>query len=99
VPAGSSGLVPQRGRGRSGYTLTKTQDPALSTEEIGRVDAVLLSHERGGDRPATGFALTALEDPGNAIYFSGDTVWYDGVEEVAERFSVSVALLCLGAQR
>ena len=147
-----------------GYALTKTQDPALSAEEVGRVDAVLLSHDHhfdnldhagrsllpgagsvlttsagatrlggnatglapwesielpapdgatiratatparhgpaGGDRgPATGFALTALEDPGNAIYFSGDTVWYEGVEEVAERFPISVALLCLGAAK
>lgn len=53
----------------------------------------------GGDRgPAIGFALTR-EDPGGAVYVSGDTVWYDGVREVSERFDVRVALLFCGRAR
>jgi hypothetical protein len=33
------------------------------------------------------------------LYLSGDTVWYEGVAEVAARFPVSVAVLFLGAAR
>lgn len=35
----------------------------------------------------------------DAVWFSGDTVWYEGVREVAERATIEVALLCLGAAR
>src|SRR5690349_17745751 len=120
--------------------LRKTQGPALDAGAIGRVDAVLLSHDHhrdnlddggrallpraervlttadgagrlggnavglapwdetevgavrvtatlarhgppGGDRgPVIGFVLD------DAVYVSGDTVWYEGVAEVAQRF-------------
>lgn len=54
----------------------------------------------GGDRgPVTGFVLTLTESPKNAIYISGDTVWYEGVAEVSRRFSVQVAILFMGAAR
>jgi len=46
-----------------------------------------------------GFVLTVLDEPEHAIYFSGDTVWYEGVEEVGERFQIRTALLNLGAAR
>jgi L-ascorbate metabolism protein UlaG (beta-lactamase superfamily) len=32
-----------------------------------------------------------------AIYFSGDTVWYEGVAEVGRRFRIGTALINLGA--
>jgi|KBSMisStaDraftv2_1062788.scaffolds.fasta_scaffold00129_18 L-ascorbate metabolism protein UlaG (beta-lactamase superfamily) len=52
----------------------------------------------GGDRgPVTGFILQFKEDPGNAIYITGDTVLYEGVEEVARRFQVKMLILFLGA--
>jgi L-ascorbate metabolism protein UlaG (beta-lactamase superfamily) len=48
----------------------------------------------GGDRgPVIGFLLD------DAVWFSGDTVWYEGVAEVAERATVKIALLNLGAAR
>jgi L-ascorbate metabolism protein UlaG (beta-lactamase superfamily) len=37
--------------------------------------------------------------PGPTIYFSGDTVWFDGVAEVARRFPVRTAVLFMGAAR
>jgi L-ascorbate metabolism protein UlaG (beta-lactamase superfamily) len=46
-----------------------------------------------------GFVLFSTDAPESAIYVSGDTVWYQGVVEVAERFSVVVAILHLGAAR
>ncbi len=49
--------------------------------------------------PVIGFALQAADDPTRAIYVSGDTVWYEGVAEVARRFPVAVAILHLGAAR
>jgi len=47
--------------------------------------------------PVIGFVFQYLDDPSNVIYFGGDTVWYEGVEEVAKRFSVTAAILNLGA--
>jgi L-ascorbate metabolism protein UlaG (beta-lactamase superfamily) len=46
-----------------------------------------------------GFALFSVDAPQRAIYISGDTVWYEGVAEVAQRFTVRAALLNLGAAR
>lgn len=54
-----------------------------------------------GDRgPVTGFAITRGETSyESAVYVSGDTVWYEGVEEVARRFHVKAAILNMGAAR
>jgi len=49
--------------------------------------------------PVIGFAAFFVDAPERAIYFSGDTVWYDGVAEVARRFPIRAALLNLGAAR
>ncbi len=146
------------------YTLRKTAGPAIRPESLGRIDAVLLSHDQhfdnldragrillnsagmvlttpagaerlgghsvglapwqsfdlrtpegrvlrvtgtparhgpaGMDRgPVTGFVLTLEESPQSAIYISGDTVWYEGVAEVGERFSIRIAILFMGAAR
>ncbi len=52
----------------------------------------------GGDRgPVIGFLLTLAHGP--TIYVSGDTVWYEGVEEVGRRARVDVAFLNLGAAK
>jgi L-ascorbate metabolism protein UlaG (beta-lactamase superfamily) len=141
----------------------KTSGPALSPEQIGRLDAVLLSHDqhldnldsagrallpsvgttyttqagaqrlggnaqglapfktatlvsRDGERlfvtatPArhgpvgiepisgdvVGFAL-GRHKPGDLLYVTGDTVWYDGTAEVARLFSPKVVLMFTGA--
>lgn len=53
-----------------------------------------------GDRgPVTGFALTFDDTPDETVYLSGDTVWYEGIAEVARRFQVRVAVLFMGAAR
>jgi L-ascorbate metabolism protein UlaG (beta-lactamase superfamily) len=50
--------------------------------------------------PVTGFALRRAGDPqAEALYFSGDTVWFDGVAEVARWFHVTTAVLNMGAAR
>jgi L-ascorbate metabolism protein UlaG (beta-lactamase superfamily) len=156
-PAGSEYPTPV-------YTLRKTQGPAVPLDALGRIDAVLLSHDHhfdnldrvgrtaleradrvittragaerlgvpalglapwetvdlaapnagglrvtatparhgpaDGDRgPVIGFVLTATHVPSVVVYASGDTVWYEGVAQVAERFHVDVALLFMGAAR
>jgi L-ascorbate metabolism protein UlaG (beta-lactamase superfamily) len=147
-------------------TLNKTTGPALTADSLGRLDAVLLSHEQHSDNldlsgralldtveqvfttnqsaanlgpnaiglnpwethqltapdgrtliitatpgrhgpvgiepvagDVTGFVLAWADEPRPALYISGDTVWYEGVAEVARRFEVGVALLNLGAAR
>lgn len=140
----------------------KTTGPAIAVEDIGRIDAVLLSHDQHADnldrsgkaflanakrvltteagarrlgQHAEGLApwastvlsgkdgrslkITATparhgpagieplsgdvigfvlnRDDGRAIYISGDTVWFEGVAEVARRFKASVVLPFAGA--
>jgi hypothetical protein len=31
-----------------------------------------------------GFALAFVDDPEHVVWFSGDTIWYDGVREVRD---------------
>jgi L-ascorbate metabolism protein UlaG (beta-lactamase superfamily) len=143
-------------------TLTKTGNPALRVDDVGAVDAVLLSHDQHADNldhggrdflPKAGRVLTteagAARLGGNAfglkpwqsteltsadgrrlrvtatparhgpagiepfsgdvvgfmletdgmrpIYVTGDTVWYDGVAEVARRFKAGIVLVFAGS--
>jgi L-ascorbate metabolism protein UlaG (beta-lactamase superfamily) len=166
--------------GANGVVYRKLTGPAVTPESLGRVDAVLLSHDHhldnldhvgraflrnagqvittvegagrlgnftsalapwrhtyvptadgralrvtatparhgpaNGDRgPVIGFALSLADptiddreaivppaDPADrphAIYVSGDTVWFDGVADIGQRFIVDTALLFMGAAR
>jgi L-ascorbate metabolism protein UlaG (beta-lactamase superfamily) len=147
-------------------TLRKTSSPALTALGVGRVDAVLLSHDQHADNldnagrafvraaarvfttkagaerlggraeglapwetrelagpdgrtltvvatPARhgpvgieplsgdviGFVLALKDGHTRPIYVTGDTVWYDGVAEVARRFPAGTVLLFAGAAR
>jgi L-ascorbate metabolism protein UlaG (beta-lactamase superfamily) len=52
----------------------------------------------GMDRgPVTGFVVSWSEAPDSTLYISGDTVWYEGVAEVAEHFEIRTAVLFMGA--
>jgi L-ascorbate metabolism protein UlaG (beta-lactamase superfamily) len=139
----------------------KTAGPALSVEHVGKLDAILLSHDHhfdnldnsgrallpaasvtyttnsGAERlggnangvspfdtrtlegpagkkllltatPARhgplgvdagdviGFAL-GIECPGDLMYITGDTLWFEGTAEVAHRFSPKIVMLFTGA--
>jgi len=158
------GFDPAGGEYQTGpVVLTKTAGPALGPDALGRIDAVLLSHDHhfdnldysgrkfveaakkvlttpaGAERlggsaiglahwqsidlpvgrrilrvtgtparhgpvhadrgPVSGFVLGFTDDPDRAVYVSGDTVWYEGVAEVARRFEVRAAVLFMGAAR
>jgi L-ascorbate metabolism protein UlaG (beta-lactamase superfamily) len=142
-------------------TLTKTSGPALALDQLGAIDAVLLSHDQHSDnldisgrdflkraprvfttttgaerlggqseglRPwqavelikpnGASIKITAtparhgpagieplagdvigfvLDNGSDQIYITGDTVWYDGVAEVARRFNAGIVLLFAGS--
>ena len=55
--------------------------------------------ENGDRGPVVGFVLQSTSAADPVFYFSGDTVWYDGVAEIARRFPARVAVLNVGAAR
>jgi len=72
------------------------------TVESGRTMRVVATPARHGpaglERGAViGFLLFMTDFPEQSIYISGDTVWYEGVAEVARRHPVQVALLHIGS--
>lgn len=146
------------------YTLSKTAGPRIGVDEIGQIDAVLLSHDHhfdnldnqgrkllskcksvlttqagaarlggntvglepwqtheieqddgsklritatparhgptGSDRgPVIGFIIESKDFTRGAIYLSGDTVWFEGIREIAEKFTIQIAVLFMGAAR
>ena len=85
-------------RGLSPWEQVDFQTPGGGTL---RITATPARHgPEGGDRgPVVGFVLQHSDEPGDAMYISGDTVWFQGVAEVARRFPVSVAMLFMGAAR
>src|SRR5262249_37093002 len=84
------GLTPGQARGvggRDGRSVRITATPARHGPD-------------GGDRgPVIGFVVAPVDRPDAVVYVSGDTVWFDGIAEVARRFSPAVALLFGGAAR
>jgi L-ascorbate metabolism protein UlaG (beta-lactamase superfamily) len=83
----ASGLAPFETRtfqGANGKTLFVTATPARHGP-VG-VDA--------GD--VIGFAL-GVEQPGDLIYITGDTLWFDGTAQVANAFSPRIVVLYTGA--
>ena len=82
-----------------GLAPWQVHDVALPDGGMLRITATPARHgPDGGDRgPVVGFVLQRVGDAGGAVYVSGDTVWYDGVAEVARRFPVDVAVLNMGA--
>jgi L-ascorbate metabolism protein UlaG (beta-lactamase superfamily) len=73
--------------GRDGRSLTITATPAR--------------HGPAGIEPLSGdvigFVVISSKAGSRPIYISGDTVWYDGVAEVARRFKAGVVLPFAGA--
>jgi L-ascorbate metabolism protein UlaG (beta-lactamase superfamily) len=86
---GSEGLAPWEPR-----DLLKPDGSRL------RVTATPARHGPAGIEPLAGdvigFVLTC-QDHVRAMYITGDTVWYDGVAEVARRFHAGLVLLFAGA--
>ncbi len=106
LPNAKSVLTTEEGASRldgnsMGLKPWQTVDLKTSSGRGLRVIGTPCRHGPAGmDRGAvTGFVVFFEDAREKAIYFSGDTVWYEGVAEVARRYPVSVALLNLGAAR
>jgi len=83
------GLAPFETRtlvGRDGRALLVTATPAR--------------HGPVGVEPISGDVIglaVGVEQPGDLLYVTGDTVWYEGTAEVARRFSPKAVVLFAGA--
>ena len=97
TPSGASRL----GSGAVGLEPWETMDIPGPSGGVMRVTGTPARHgPAGGDRgPVTGFVLSIAGGQRNAVYISGDTVWYDGVAEIGQRFPIGVAVLFMGAAR
>ncbi len=64
-----------------------------------KVTATPARHGPAGIEPLSGDVIGFVLGPkdGSPVYISGDTVWYDGVAEVARRFKAGVVLPFAGA--
>jgi len=73
--------------GKNGHALTITATPAR--------------HGPAGIEPLSGdvigFVVSSSKPGSRPVYISGDTVWFDGVAEVAKRFKAGVVLPFAGA--
>jgi L-ascorbate metabolism protein UlaG (beta-lactamase superfamily) len=79
-------------------------DTTELTSKDGRsptITATPARHGPAGIEPMSGdvigFVLTSKQENSRPIYTTGDTVWYDGVAEVARRFRAGVVLPFAGA--
>jgi L-ascorbate metabolism protein UlaG (beta-lactamase superfamily) len=82
--------------------LTPWQSVDLSKDgKSVRVTAAPARHGPAGIEPLAGdvigFVLTSNDPAVAPIYITGDTVWYDGVAEVARRFKIGIVLLFAGS--
>jgi len=84
-----------------GLAPWETVDIATPLQRRVRVTGTPARHgPADGDRgPVIGFVLTVHEQPESAVYVSGDTVWYEGIADIAERFPIKLAVLFMGAAR
>ncbi len=87
--------------GIEGLAPWDTHDLFSAAGHVVHVTATPARHGPAGIEPITGevigFVLTFDDQRDRAIYVTGDTVWYEGVAEVANRFDVSVVLAFTGA--
>ncbi len=86
----AEGLAPGESR-----ELTKPNGARLT------ITATAARHGPAGIEPLAGDVIGfVLASPGaRPIYITGDTVWYDGVAEVARRFHAGLVLLFAGAAK
>ena len=86
-----------------GLAPWETRDLVSADGRTAHVTATPARHGPAGIEPLTGevigFVLTFDDQPDHAIYITGDTVWYEGMAEVARRFDVGIILAFVGAAR
>lgn len=78
---------------------TPLDRPAGSRIHIGAAPA---RHGPPGIEPITGDVvgfLLGIDQPGDAVYVTGDTVWYEGVAEVARRYDPRLVVVFAGSAK
>jgi L-ascorbate metabolism protein UlaG (beta-lactamase superfamily) len=87
---GAEGLAPGDTK-----VLTRPNGAALT------ITATPARHGPAGIEPLSGDVIGFVVAPaaGRPIYITGDTVWYDGVADVARRFRPAIVLLFAGAAK
>jgi L-ascorbate metabolism protein UlaG (beta-lactamase superfamily) len=87
--------------GGSAHGLRPWEETTLPMPDGGtlRVIATPARHGPAGIEPFSGDVIGFVLAPPDAppVYVTGDTVWYDGVAEVARRFPAGLVLLFAGA--
>ena len=95
TPAGARRLAGNA----SGLAPWETITVGSGSERV-LVTAAPARHGPAGIEPisgdVTGF-LIGVEQPGDAIYVTGDTVWFDGINEVARRFRPRLIIAFAGS--
>jgi L-ascorbate metabolism protein UlaG (beta-lactamase superfamily) len=89
--------------GGNAIGLAPWESYAIAAPAVARVTVTATPARHGpadGDRgPVIGFVLADSAAGENTTYVSGDTVWYEGIAEVAARFRIHYAVLFMGAAR
>ena len=88
--------------GRNARPLKPFETTELAGEGGGRlmITATPAPHGPAGYEPISGPVigfLIGLAEPGDAIYATGDTVWYDGIAEVARRYTPRLVIPFVGS--
>jgi L-ascorbate metabolism protein UlaG (beta-lactamase superfamily) len=95
-----AGRLGDGARGLEPWATTRLEAPGRPTIEITATPCrhgPPLSHPIVGD--VIGFALAWEGQDRGVLWISGDTVLYDGVRQVADRFDVDTAIVHLGGVR
>jgi len=108
LPQAGRVLTTKAGAGRLRETVPKVEGLApwqqvkipLKDKRTLTITATPARHGPRGFEPISGDVVGFLLTLGDrTIYVSGDTVWYDGVADIASRYDVDVAILFTGAAR
>lgn len=75
-------------------TTIESNGSAIKVTAVPAHHGSLGSHTIVGE--TTGFVLEWNDQKHGALYISGDTVWFNGIHEIAHRFKVGTAILHIG---
>jgi L-ascorbate metabolism protein UlaG (beta-lactamase superfamily) len=78
-------------------TTLKADDIEIKVTAAPSHHGTLGSHLIVGE--TTGFILEWAEQKHGALYISGDTVWFNGLREIGQRFKIGTAILHIGGAR
>jgi L-ascorbate metabolism protein UlaG (beta-lactamase superfamily) len=78
-------------------TTLKAQGIEIQVTAVPARHGTLGSHILVGE--TTGFVLEWQGQKHGALYISGDTVWFNGLREIGERFKVGTAIMHIGGVR